>query len=176
MKQNTLETILGFAVILTALIFLFYSYSQKNKDSYEEYHLAAKFDSIDGIINGSDVQIAGIIVGRVSSLTLDPETYSAIATLSIAKHIQIPTDSRASVSSSGFLGGKYISITPGGDDEFLKDGGQIKYTQSSINLESLIGKFMYSGNAGSSGGAQKPSEKDANSQTIEPAAPESQAK
>ena len=144
MKQNLLETIIGFLVLLTAIVFLFFSYSSQKTDIEEQYNLTAIFESIDGIIEGSDVNIGGIVVGKVAKLKLDTKTYNAIATLAISKKIKIPTDSRASVSSSGFLGGKFIAIAPGGDDGFLEDNAQIKYTQSSINLESLIGKFMYS--------------------------------
>jgi len=144
MKQNLLETFIGFLVLGIALAFLIYTYQVQNREVTEEYTLSCTFQSVDGINKGSDVDIAGIIIGKVSSLTLDPKTYNAVLTLSVDKKVKIPTDSRAAITSSGFLGGKYVSITPGGDDAFLEDGAQIKYTQSSINLESLIGKFMYS--------------------------------
>jgi phospholipid/cholesterol/gamma-HCH transport system substrate-binding protein len=150
MRQNTLEIIIGFAVIFIAFYFLITSYSGHNKDNNQQYQLKAKFDNVEGIIKGSDIQIAGIIIGNVHSLKLDNKTYSADVVLSINKDVKIPLDSRASVTSSGFLGGKFISISPGGDDDFLKPGEKIKYTQSSVNLESLIGKFIYSGGGGAS--------------------------
>ncbi len=144
MKQNLLETFIGFVVLGIAAFFLIYTYKLQDKEITEEYNLSCTFQSVDGIIKGSDVDIGGIIIGKVESLVLDPVTYNAILTLSIDKKVKIPTDSRAAITSTGFLGGKYVSITPGGDDTYLEDGAQIKYTQSSINLESLIGKFMYS--------------------------------
>lgn len=153
MKQNILETIIGFGVIFIALYFLISSYTSQNKDNQQQYQLKARFDSVEGIIKGSDVQIGGIIIGTVNSLKLDNMTYSADLVLSINKDVKIPLDSRASVTSSGFLGGKFISIAPGGDDDFLKPGEKIKYTQSSVNLESLIGKFMYSGGGGQASGS-----------------------
>ncbi|MDX1916631.1 MAG: outer membrane lipid asymmetry maintenance protein MlaD [Rickettsiaceae bacterium] len=154
MRQNLIETIIGFLVIVIACFFLIFAYTHNNSESTEEYILTAKFENVEGIINGSDIQLAGIIIGRVIDLKLDHTSYSAVLTLAINKDIKIPVDSRASVSSSGLLGGKYIAITPGGDEQNIKEGGQIKYTQSSMNLEALIGKFMYSGggSAGGSGG------------------------
>ncbi len=144
MKQNILETVVGLVVLAIAGFFLFYSYNMKKKDIKEEYSLTATFENVEGIIVGSDVNIGGIAIGKVEKLTLDPKTYNAMMTLSIDEKVKIPTDSRAAIVSTGFLGEKFISITPGGDEGFLENNGQIKYTQSSINLESLIGKFMYS--------------------------------
>lgn len=150
MKQNILETVVGLLVVAIAGFFLFYSYNMQKTDIKEEYNLTATFENVEGIIVGSDVNIGGIAIGKVEKLTLDPKTYNAMMTLSIDQKVQIPTDSRAAIVSSGFLGGKFVSITPGGDEGFLEHNAQIKYTQSSINLESLIGKFMYS--SPSSGG------------------------
>jgi phospholipid/cholesterol/gamma-HCH transport system substrate-binding protein len=161
MKQNILETIVGFAVIFIAIFFLTYSYSAQNSDYKERYKLHATFQSVEGIIKGGDVSIGGIIVGTIENLTLDPVTYDAKVELAIDKDIKIPLDSRASIASSGFLGGKYVAITPGGDEEYLKPGDRLKYTQSSINLESLIGKFMYSG-GGSKGSSEKPDDQSQN--------------
>ncbi len=148
MKQNILEIIVGFLVLAIAVFFLLYTYNSQKTDIKEEYRLHATFENVDGIIVGSDVNIGGIAIGKVEKLTLDQNTYNALMILSIDKKVKLPTDSRASIVSSGFLGGKFVSITPGGDDAFLENNGQIKYTQSSINLESLIGKFMYSSSSG----------------------------
>lgn len=152
MKQGSLETLIGFAIIFIAGFFLIYSYKAQNQDPHETYNLEATFQSVEGIIVGSDVTIGGIIVGKVHSLALDPSTYDAKMLISIDKNVLVPKDSRALITSSGFLGGKYVAISPGGDDKFLNHGDRIQYTQSSINLESLIGKFMYSA---SSTGASK---------------------
>ena len=159
MKQNLLETLIGFIVLSVAAFFLVFSYNSQDRDTTETYTLNATFQNVDGIIKGSDVNIGGIIVGKVESLKLDPKTYNAVVKISVDKDVQIPTDSRASITSSGFLGGKFLAITPGGDDDFLKEGEQFKYTQSSINLESLIGKFMYStppSNSANSGASPAP--------------------
>lgn len=158
MKQNILETFVGFMVLAVAAFFLLYFYGSKQSDSREEYTLNATFQNVEGVIKGSDVMIGGIIVGYIQDLKLDPVTYDAKIVLSIDKDVKIPSDSRAAIASSGFLGGKYVSITPGGDDNFLQPGDKIKYTQSSINLESLIGKFMYSGSSSNSSKSESKTE------------------
>lgn len=88
--------------------------------------------------------LAGIQVGTVEKLVLDKTNFMAIVTLKLNKKVKLPKDSQAAVNTSGFIGGKYIAINPGSADEDLEDKDQIKYTQSSINIESLIGKLMYS--------------------------------
>jgi phospholipid/cholesterol/gamma-HCH transport system substrate-binding protein len=147
MKKNILETLIGFIVIMTAVAFIVFVY-QNASNSYKEkgdnYLLKAKFQSAEGIIKGSDIMIAGIAIGQVEDMTLDFETYEAVVTLSINKKINIPSDSRASIVSSGFIGSKFISIDPGSDETFLKNGDSIIYTNSALNLEGLIGKIMYS--------------------------------
>lgn len=144
MKQNLFEIAVGFVVLFTSIFFLIFSYGSQNHESTSTYSISATFQNVDGIIKGSDINIAGIPVGKVESLKLDRTTYNAVLKFSIDSKVKIPTDSRASVTTSGFLGGKFISITPGGDEGYISDGGEIKYTQSSVNLENLIGKFMYS--------------------------------
>jgi phospholipid/cholesterol/gamma-HCH transport system substrate-binding protein len=132
-------------VIAIAVCFFMFAYGgQKSDDGSDHYMVMAKFQSVDGIIDGSDVMIAGINVGSVSDLKLDPVSFMAIVTMKIDKKIKLSTDSQASVVSNGFLGGKFISITPGIDETILNEMDTMVYTQSSVNLESLIGKFMYS--------------------------------
>ncbi len=145
MKQNVIETIIGFIVLIVALAFFAYAYQSSGKgDSVKGYNLKATFQSAEGIVKGSDIMIAGIKVGSVEDLSLEKESYLAQLTLKIQEDILIPKDSVAAIVSQGLLGGKYIMIMPGAEDENLKNNQTIENTQSSINLESLIGKFMYS--------------------------------
>ena len=145
MKQNIVEIIIGFVVLIAATVFLLFVYTVGNSAHGDDgYTIEAKFQNAEGIIVGSDVMLAGIKIGSVKSLTLDRETFFAIMKISISKTIKLPKDSQAAIVSSGFLGGKFVSISPGGDVADLKDGDQIKFTQSSVNMEALIGKFMYS--------------------------------
>lgn len=144
MKQNNyFEIIVGTFVLLCAGFFFFNSFkSAKIKTTYG-YHLLAKFDDASGIEAGGDVKISGIKVGVVENNVLDPKTYRALLTFSVSSDVTLPTDSSAKIVSSGLLGEKYLAITPGADEEFLKDGEEVAFTQSSVNFEQLLGKFMF---------------------------------
>lgn len=146
MQKNILETLMGAVVLLAAGAFLLFAYkSSEMRVGTDGYTVSARFANISGIALGSDVRVGGIKVGVVSNLTLDPQTYEALAAMQIRKDTKLPKDSSAAIVSSGLMGDKYIQITPGGDDKMLEGGGKIQFTQSSVNLEELIGKFMFSG-------------------------------
>jgi len=107
------------------------------------YSVTAKFDNIGDLKPGSPVTMAGVRVGRVESIRFDPKDYKAAVVLRIEdQYKEIPEDSDASIQTAGLLGGKYIGIGPGGSETFLKEGGQIEFTQSAIVLESLVNKFF----------------------------------
>jgi len=145
MKQEKLEIIVGIFVLLIALAFFMFAYNLSNLASVNNgYSVVAKFQNIDGITKGADIKLAGVKIGSVDSLSLEDDTYYASIVLYIDEKIKIPDDSRAIVSTSGLLGGKYIMINPGGSDVNLADGGKIKFTQSALNIEDLISKLMYS--------------------------------
>ncbi len=145
MKQGIIETLVGFFVLIVAFSFLGFAYNASNFSKTDKgYMLTANFQNIDGIAKGADVKLAGIKVGFVDSLSLEDNTYYAILNLKVNEGVNIPKDSSAIVSSSGLLGGKYIRINPGASDDNFVDGGKIKFTQSSLNIEDLIGKLMYS--------------------------------
>lgn len=145
MKQARLETIVGFLVLLLALSFFMFAYNISNASKGNNgYRLNANFNNIDGISEGADVKLAGIKIGQVGSLVLNDDTYYASVGLLIDNSIDIPVDSSAVVSTSGLLGGKYIRINPGASDDNFVNGDKIKFTQSALNIEDLIGKLMYS--------------------------------
>jgi len=107
------------------------------------YMVTAKFDNVGDLKAGSPVTMAGVTIGRVESIRFDPKDYKAAVTLSIEnQYSEIPDDSDASIQTAGLLGGKYVGIGPGGSETFLKEGGQIEFTQSAIVLESLVNKFF----------------------------------
>ena len=107
------------------------------------YRVSAAFDNIGDLKPGSPVTLAGVRIGRVESIAIDQRTFKANVDLRIEnQYSQIPEDSDASIQTAGLLGGKYIGIGPGGSETFLKDGGQIEFTQSAIVLESLVNKFF----------------------------------
>lgn len=145
MKQNAIETIVGFIVILIAAVFFVFAYKTSNMSKTSDgYNVFANFQNIDGITKGSDVKLAGIKIGYVDTLSLEDDTYYAVVKLNIDNAVEIPKDSRAIVSTNGILGGKYIRINPGGSEKNIDHGGKIKFTQSALNIEDLIGKLMYS--------------------------------
>lgn len=112
------------------------------------YTLHARFDHVGDLKVRAPVALAGVTIGRVSQITVDPIEYRAIVDLRIdSKFNQLPIDTDASIATTGLLGGKYIELGPGGDEEVLQDQDEIEFTQSAILLENLIGKYMLSGKA-----------------------------
>lgn len=155
MGRSIFETIMGALVLVVAAGFMMFAYQSSNLKPVEGYSLKAKFDTVAGVGLGSDVRIGGIKVGVVSNMALDPDTYKAVVTFQIMQHTKIPTDSTAAVVSDGLLGSKYVKIEPGADEKMLAAGDSISYTQSSVNLEELIGKMVFSGGGVDKNGGKK---------------------
>ncbi len=143
MAENKSEIIAGGVVLAVALGFVVYAAkltgAQTGGGSYE---LVASFRSADGITVGTDVRLAGVKVGRVTSMALDPSTYRAGTTISVTEGIDVPDDSALAISSEGLLGGNYVEILPGGSPLYFAPGDQIEFTQGSISLVSLLMKFV----------------------------------
>lgn len=156
MANNAIETVMGAVVLAVAGSFLYFAYSNSNVKTIDGYTVKADFANIGGINVGSDVRIGGIKVGVVEELELDPQSYNAIAVFRVSDDVKLPKDTSASVQSAGLLGDKFIALQPGGDETNLADGGVIHFTESSISIEELIGKFVFSG-----GGADAGDETDA---------------
>jgi len=107
------------------------------------YKVTAEFDNIGDLKVGSPVSMSGVRVGEVANIRFDSKDYKAVVTMRVdPQYNQIPDDSFASIETQGLLGGKYIGISPGGQDTYLKDGSRIDQTQSAIVLENLINKFF----------------------------------
>jgi phospholipid/cholesterol/gamma-HCH transport system substrate-binding protein len=145
MKQDRLEILTGFIVILVAGFFLWYALHhlehQKNKGSYEVF---ATFSDVDGLTAGSNVRLSGVKVGTISKIELNPQTYLATVHIELEPSLQIPTDTVAAVSTQGLLGDKYLSLEAGSDDEKIQPGGSIVNTQSSASIEHLLGQVIFS--------------------------------
>jgi phospholipid/cholesterol/gamma-HCH transport system substrate-binding protein len=152
LSGNVIETVMGAVVLAVAAFFLFFAYSTSQVSAVSGYEVWARFSAVDGIRDGSDVRIAGVKVGTVTSETLDPKTYLATLRMNIDPSYKLPDDTSAAIVSSGLLGDKYLSLSPGGSDKTIPPGGRIKYTQSSVNLENLIGQMMFSPQGGKKGG------------------------
>jgi len=147
-----LFVLLGFAALLFLTTQLPSSGMRLGRDK-AGYHVTAEFDNIGDLKIGSPVTMSGVRIGEVSGIRFDSKVYKAVVALRIDPQFnQIPEDSYASIQTQGLLGGKYIGISPGGLDEYLKDGGRIDQTQSAIVLESLVNKFF--ANYASKGGDQ----------------------
>ncbi|NKB22305.1 MAG: outer membrane lipid asymmetry maintenance protein MlaD [Alphaproteobacteria bacterium] len=144
MGKNLAETLLGAVVLAGAVIFLTFAYSKGGLKTVDGYQVLSKFDRVDGLAEGSDVRMSGIKIGTVISQKLDTRTYLAVLTMNVQNDVKLPRDSSIRVASNGLLGDKYLSITPGAEDEMLKPGGEITHTQGSVDLLSLVGRMIFS--------------------------------
>ncbi|AXQ93482.1 outer membrane lipid asymmetry maintenance protein MlaD [Cereibacter azotoformans] len=146
MAENRSEILAGAAVLAAAIGFLVYAGQTAGitRDS-GSYPLTASFRSAEGISVGTDVRLAGVKVGTVTALALNPQTFFADATISVKQGIELPTDSAILISSEGLLGGNYVELMPGGALENLAPGEEIEDTQGSVSLISLLMKFVGSG-------------------------------
>jgi len=143
-NNNYFEIIVGTFVLFCAIFFFTTSFQSTNVNTAKGYVVIAKFDNIDGISNGSDVKISGVKVGVVEDQYLDENDFRATLKLNISNSVKLPSDTSVKIASEGLLGSKYLAINPGGDDEILENGDEIAFTQSSVNLEELLGKFIFS--------------------------------
>jgi len=109
----------------------------------EHYYLNARFLSVAGLKTGAQVVVAGVEVGQVESISLDPTDQYAIVRMKIKNGIILTDDVIASVKTSGLIGDKYIKLSPGGSDEILKDGDLITETESSLDIEELVSKYAF---------------------------------
>jgi phospholipid/cholesterol/gamma-HCH transport system substrate-binding protein len=143
-RRNAVEVLTGAVVLVVAVGFLGFAVAHSGRSSSSGYTLTAKFDRIDGLSVGADVRLAGVKVGSVLNEQIDPKSYLAVVTLSVRDGLELPKDSSAAVNSESLLGGEYISLSPGGDSAMLAPGGVITITQSTVSLEQLLGKFIFS--------------------------------
>ena len=142
MSNSIAETVIGAAVVVVAAGFVVYAGQsrglQLNRDSYE---LSAAFRSVEGVSVGTDVRLAGIKVGSVTALELDPESFKAKARFTVAESVKLPEDSDVKIASEGLPGGSFIEITPGASEFMLAAGDEIVNTQGSVSLLNLLMKF-----------------------------------
>ena len=143
-RHGVAETLTGAVVLLIAGGFLAYAVAHSGRARGAGYPLMAQFDRIDGLAVGSDVKIGGVKVGTVNAERIDPKSFLAIVSFTVQDNIKLPKDTAAVITSESLLGGKYIALSPGGDAQDLKPGDTITVTQSSVSLEELLGKFIFS--------------------------------
>ena len=148
MFSKTLEFIVGLFVLtgLAALAVLAIQVGSASLGHTDSYNITASFENIGGLNVKAPVSIGGVRIGRVTAIDLDTELYSARVTLSIEEQYdELPIDTSAAILTSGLLGAQFVGLEPGGEMEFLAAGDEIELTQSTIQLENLIGRFMFSG-------------------------------
>lgn len=149
MKQNkTTEFLVGLFIVagLAGLFVLAMQVSNLSTLSAgDSYELTARFENIGGLKVRSAVTVSGVRVGRISAIDFDSDRFEAVVSMNIeSRYNQFPDDTAASIYTAGLLGEQYISLEPGGSDELLGDGSEIELTQSSLVLEKLISKFLFS--------------------------------
>ncbi|HPE24228.1 outer membrane lipid asymmetry maintenance protein MlaD [Albidovulum sp.] len=149
MAENTAEVLTGAAVLAAALGFLVYAGQGSGlAPTTGSYELRASFRSVEGITVGTDVRLAGVKVGTVTSLSLNAQTFFADATISVKNGIDLPDDSAILISSEGLLGGSFVELQPGGSFENFGPGDEIEDTQGAISVVNLLSKFVASGASG----------------------------
>ena len=151
MFSKSMEFVVGLFVLLglLALAALATQVGRASLGKADSYELIANFENVGGLNVKAPVAIGGVRIGRVTKIDLDLQTFSARVTMAIDKtYDELPFDTSASVLTSGLLGAQFVGLEPGGDFEFLADGDEIELTQSTIQLENLIGRFMFSGAEG----------------------------
>ena len=144
MRKNIIETIMGGVVLLVAALFLVFVFRSSDTGGTSGYPVRAQFDDASGLTPGTDVRMAGVKIGVVAEQGLDPQTYLARVVMTIDDSIELPTDSSARIIPDGLLGGNFISVEPGGEEEMIQPGGAIQFTQGSINVVDLLGRFIFS--------------------------------
>lgn len=145
MKHKTMELFVGLFVLLglAAIAYLTLKLGSGSLLGGDTYLLEARFANAGGLNKGSSVLVAGVFVGRVEEVRIDPADYSAIAVMRLRSALRLPTDTMASIKTTGLIGDKYVSLSPGADETYLESGTRITMTESAVDLESLIGKMAF---------------------------------
>ncbi|PIB24802.1 outer membrane lipid asymmetry maintenance protein MlaD [Amylibacter kogurei] len=143
MAHNLTETAVGAVVVAAAAGFLIFASSSVGFSTKSGgYELNASFRSADGVAVGTDVRMAGVKVGTVTALALDPESFRANMQFSMRDDLKIPEDSGVQISQEGLLGGTFVEVVPGGSEFAMEQGGEFIDTQGSVSLISLLLKFV----------------------------------
>ena len=163
MSKRSIETLVGLFVMLGLAAVVFLALKAANLTTLsngDTYTLVARFDNIGGLKARAPVRSAGVVVGRITSISLDAKTYQGVVSMEISRRFEFPKDSSAKILTAGLLGDQYIGLEPGGDEKSLAAGDTIRQTQSAVVLENLISQFLFSKAAeagageGGSGGAK----------------------
>lgn len=144
MHKNLIETAMGAVVLVVAGFFLVFAYNTAGMHEVSGYQVTAKFNKVDGLSRGAEVRLAGIKVGTIVNQVLDLKDYNAVVTMTIEPDVKLTADTTAKITSDGLLGDKYVSLEIGADEDYIKSGGQISYTQGSVDLMDMVGRLIFS--------------------------------
>jgi phospholipid/cholesterol/gamma-HCH transport system substrate-binding protein len=164
MGRSVFETILGAVVLAVAGLFLVFAYNSSDLKVVKGYEVSANFPMVDGLKEGIDVKLNGVKIGSVTGMNLittpGPNQYLVHVAMMVDPSIKLPEDTMAMVSTESLLGGKYMSLEPGVEDDMIKtDGtGRITRTQAPMRLDDLIGQVIYGSKRGETASAAKPAE------------------
>ena len=145
MKRFSVETGVGIFLVVGFLCFVYVALKLGDVGFFADtgYVVNARFGSVSGLKEGAVVEIAGVKVGTVEGISLDGEWYDAVVRMRIDRGVELQEDAIASIRTAGIIGERYVKITPGGAEELLEDGGEITETESAINLEELVSKYIF---------------------------------
>ena len=156
MSKRSIEILVGLFVLLGLAGVLFLALKAANLTTMSNgatYGLTARFDNIGGLKPHAPVRSAGVVVGRITGISLDPKTFQGVVTMEVNRNFMFPKDSSAKILTAGLLGDQYIGLEPGGEADNLAPGATIKQTQSAVVLENLIGQFLFNKAADAGSGA-----------------------
>ncbi len=143
MNKKPVETIMGFVVLIVAVLFLLFAYRVSDLQVVKGYEINARFLKVGGLSVGSDVRINGVKVGTVVNQKLDPEDYMVDVVMSIANNIRLPIDSEAAIVGDGLMGDKFIKLEPGKAGEYLTNGDTLANTKDFKTLEDMVGEIIF---------------------------------
>jgi phospholipid/cholesterol/gamma-HCH transport system substrate-binding protein len=160
MTKKGIEIAVGLFVLLGLAALVFVALKAANLTSFgraDTYTVIARFDNIGGLKTRAPVRSAGVVVGRITGISLDAKTFQGVVTMEIERGFLFPKDSSAKILTAGLLGDQYVGLEPGGEADNLAAGATIKQTQSAVVLENLIGQFLFNkaADAGAGGGGTK---------------------
>lgn len=145
MKRFNVEMAVGVFLVAGFICFAYLSVKLGNVNLFGDktYSVSARFGSVSGLKEGAVVELAGVKIGTVSRVALDPDKYEAVVGMDIDVKVKLQEDSIASIRTSGIIGDKYVDVSPGGLEDYIQPGGEIYETESAVNIEKLISKYIF---------------------------------
>lgn len=140
--ERTSEILVGAAALVVGAVFLVWAFTGGGIFGTEGYRVTARFGQVDGLTIGSQVRLAGVVVGRVQALDYDPAARQAVMTMEIAEDVRVPEDTSAAIVQNGVLGDKFVNLSPGGAAEPIEPGGEVRYTQGSVLVVDILERII----------------------------------